>query len=118
MTGTDWSDVRERLALPAVRPKADEVFGAKAHRWTLESPLSPAELAELEAQLGIELPEEYRSFLLHAGRGGAGPAYGLFPLRRVDGRWEREGVHDDDGRRLGFAGWYRRWLDEATAQAG
>lgn len=39
----------------------------------------------------MELPGEYRSFLLEAGRGGAGPAYGLFPLRRKDGRWKWEG---------------------------
>lgn len=39
----------------------------------------------------MRLPGEYRSFLVEAGRGGAGPAYGLFPVRRVDGRWRWEG---------------------------
>ncbi|RKR86014.1 hypothetical protein BDK92_0233 [Micromonospora pisi] len=45
----------------------------------------------MEAQLRVELPDEYRSFLRTVGRGGAGPAYGLFPVRRVDGRWRWEG---------------------------
>lgn len=67
------------------------MFGAGEHGWELEPPLTPAELAELEGQFRVELPAEYRSFLLQAGRGGAGPAYGLFPPRRVDGRWAWEG---------------------------
>ncbi|MEV5767605.1 SMI1/KNR4 family protein [Micromonospora sp. NPDC052213] len=91
MTHTDWSDVRGRLARLAAHPGGDKVFGAHAHRWTLEPPLRAEEMAELEGQLRVELPEEYRSFLLAAGRGGAGPTYGLFPLRRVDGRWAWEG---------------------------
>jgi hypothetical protein len=41
--------------------------------------------------LGIDRPHEYRAFLLQVSRGGAGPAYGLFPLRRVEGRWRWEG---------------------------
>ncbi|HEX5598037.1 MAG TPA: SMI1/KNR4 family protein [Micromonosporaceae bacterium] len=91
MTGTDWWDVRERVAELAAGPDADEVFGVEEHGWLLEPPLSPAELAEVEAQIGVEFPEEYRSFLLQVSRGGAGPAYGLFPLRRVAGRWQWEG---------------------------
>lgn len=91
VTRSDWSDVRERLARLASAPGADEVFGASSHRWKLEPPLSADELAEVETQLQVELPGEYRSFLLAAGRGGAGPTYGLFPLRRLDGRWRWEG---------------------------
>ncbi|MFB9544377.1 SMI1/KNR4 family protein [Micromonospora sagamiensis] len=91
MTTVDWSDVPSRLARLAADPRAGEVFGAGSHGFVLEPPLAVAELAELEAQLRVELPAEYRSFLLAVGRGGAGPAYGLFPLRRVDERWRWEG---------------------------
>ncbi|WP_433265466.1 SMI1/KNR4 family protein [Micromonospora vinacea] len=91
MTRSDWSDVRERLARLAAAPGAPDAFGSSTHRWELEPPLSAEELAEAETQLQVELPSEYRSFLLEAGRGGAGPAYGLFPMRRPDGRWQWEG---------------------------
>ncbi|MCO5998506.1 SMI1/KNR4 family protein [Actinoallomurus rhizosphaericola] len=91
MTPSDWSDVRERLARLAAEAGAGEIFGSRSHRWRLEPPLSAAELDEVEGQLGVELPGEYRPLLSGAGRGGAGPAYGLFPVRRVDGRWRWEG---------------------------
>ncbi|WP_327003616.1 SMI1/KNR4 family protein [Dactylosporangium sp. NBC_01737] len=84
-----WSDVPGRLARLAARPGA--VFGADAHRWRLDAPLTAAELAAVEAQLRVELPAEYRTFLLQAGRGGAGPAYGLFPLLLADGVWRWDG---------------------------
>ncbi|WP_422770592.1 SMI1/KNR4 family protein [Plantactinospora sp. WMMC1484] len=93
MTNIEWSTVRERVTALSRTPP-DRVFGAYGHEWALEPPLRPAELAELEEQLGVRLPEDYRSFLLEVSRGGAGPFYGLFPLRRVDGRW---GWHGDGG---------------------
>lgn len=72
-------------------PASNEVFGALGHKWVLEQPLNHAELAELEAQMGVRLPEDFRTFLLRVGAGGAGPAYGVFPVRRVQGRWRWEG---------------------------
>jgi hypothetical protein len=47
-----------------------EIFGAKSH---------------------CRAPDEYRSFLLQVSHGGAGPGYGLFPLRPVDGCWNWHG---------------------------
>ncbi|WP_324789612.1 SMI1/KNR4 family protein [Streptomyces sp. H51] len=86
-----WAGVRERVAAVGAAAARGEVFGAVGHEWVLEEPLAPAELAELETQTGVRLPEEYRDFLLHVGAGGAGPAYGVFPVRRVRGRWRWEG---------------------------
>jgi hypothetical protein len=86
-----WAGVRERVEAVGAAAGSDGVFGGPSHRWRLADPLSPRALAELEAQTGVRLPEEYRDFLLYVGAGGAGPAHGLFPVRRVGGRWRWEG---------------------------
>ena len=86
----DWPEVVRRVqrlrdAGPA---PIKTVHGASGHRFKFAPRLSEADLAEAEAQFGARLPEDYRSYLLHAGAGGAGPHYGLFPLAQgEDGRW-------------------------------
>lgn len=47
-------------------------------------------MVELEEQIGTWLPPEYRGFLRHVGAGGPGPAYGVAPVRRIDGVWAWE----------------------------
>ncbi|MFG2776166.1 SMI1/KNR4 family protein [Streptomyces sp. NPDC048350] len=91
MTDQEWKGVRQRVEALGASPQSSEVFGALGHEWVLEEPLGHAELAELEEQIQVRLPEEFRSFLVHVGAGGAGPAYGVFPVRRVQGRWRWEG---------------------------
>lgn len=61
-----------------------ETFGSSVHRYRLNAPISPAELAEFEAQHSIVLPEHYRTFVSEFSNGGAGPHYGLFPLGFFD----------------------------------
>lgn len=86
---SDWTGVRERVLALAAAPEAVEVHGAGGHDFQLAEPLTAAELAEIESLLGIELPEDYRTFLTQVGAGGAGPAHGLFPVRRWgDGAWQ------------------------------
>ncbi|MGW4378462.1 SMI1/KNR4 family protein [Kitasatospora sp. NPDC004531] len=103
MTGQTWEGIRERVRALGANPAGARVFGALGHRFALEEPLTAAEVADLEAQAGVVLPEEYREFLLQVGAGGAGPAYGVYPVRRIEGRWRWEGDGADlaDLSRLG-----------------
>jgi hypothetical protein len=56
-------------------------FGAEHHKYRMNPPIAPGELETFEVLHGIRLPEDYRCFLLEVGDGGAGPAYGVLPLR-------------------------------------
>ncbi|MFJ8364037.1 SMI1/KNR4 family protein [Streptomyces sp. NPDC093984] len=82
---SDWTGVRDRVLALAAAPGGDKVFGARAHGFALDAALTAAEVADLEAWLDVDLPEDYRSFLLHVGAGGAGPAYGILPVMRREG---------------------------------
>lgn len=78
-------DFREIVTdLQRVREAGVRVFGSDSHRFKMNPVLSEAEVRAFEAKHKIKLPEDYRLFLLHVGRGGAGPAYGLFNLGEMD----------------------------------
>lgn len=62
---------------------ARTVFGASTHQYCLNAPLAVEDVRRFEAEHGITLPGDYRAFLLRAGDGGAGPYYGLYPLREA-----------------------------------
>ncbi|WP_155368735.1 SMI1/KNR4 family protein [Catellatospora vulcania] len=85
---TDWSGVRERVEALGRHPHRNTIFGADDHQMRLDPPLTADELADLEHRLGVSLPEDYRTFLTQVSAGGAGPAYGVFPVRRDNsGTW-------------------------------
>ena len=71
------------------------VFGSESHRYQLVPPLTEAEVLRVERQVGVPLPADYRQFLTDVGAGGAGPAYGVFPLVERDGIWRWEGDGGD-----------------------
>ena len=62
-----------------------ELFGADAHRFTINPPLRDSEVLAFEESHHISLPSDYRHFLSDIGNGGAGPYYGVFPLGQMDG---------------------------------
>lgn len=85
-TQMDWSTVRERVI--AVEDAERRARGLGPSQYLgFEPVLTPAEIAEVEAQYGVALPDEYRTFLAEVGAGGPGPALHLTSLCRIDGKW-------------------------------
>ena len=84
-THVDWSGVRERVI--AVEEAERRARGREPLSYPLFEPvLTLAEIGEAEAQFGVTLPEEYRTFLAEVGAGGPGPGR-LSPLCRIDSTW-------------------------------
>lgn len=80
----DWdrAEVIERLDfLRRTDPELTR-FGSAAHRYSLNQPLTESEVTAFEARYGLSLPEDYRTFLLEIGDGGAGPFCGIHRLDR------------------------------------
>ncbi len=59
-------------------------FGADQHKFLLRPTLSEEAVGAFESKHRIALPEDYRAFILHAGNGGCGPYYGIYPLEKWD----------------------------------
>lgn len=59
------------------------------HGFKLGPRLRELEISTFEQKVGARLPEAYRQFLLIAGDGGAGPAYGLLPFSK----WSQWAIH-------------------------
>ncbi|MEU7643271.1 SMI1/KNR4 family protein [Streptomyces huasconensis] len=82
-----WTGVRERVLALRSAPNRKAVFGADfhghGHGFDLLPVLTEEQVAAVERHRGVTFPTEYRGFLLEVGAGGAGPDYGLFPVRPV-----------------------------------
>jgi hypothetical protein len=80
-----WSGVRDRV-IAVVEAERRARGRPPSQQPVFEPVLTADEIAEVEAQYGVALPGEYRSFLAEVGAGGPGPGT-LAPLRRVGGKW-------------------------------
>lgn len=72
--------VRQAVALFDARDPERARFGARRHQYRLRAPLAPARLEELERDVNVRFPDDYRAHVLALGDGGAGPYHGLLPL--------------------------------------
>ncbi|BFV57657.1 hypothetical protein KCMC57_up27610 [Kitasatospora sp. CMC57] len=120
-----WPGVREQVLALREAPFLEEVFGARqgfGHEFQLEPPLSEAEVTAAEEELGVSFPSAYRTFLLEVGAGGAGPHYGIFPLRHDEQGWhwaEGRNVRSDNallGEAFPSAAERARWEEELNAR--
>ena len=92
----------ERIAakLDRARRGGFHPFGVESHGFRTHPPLPEADVAAFEAAHGVTLPAGYRAFLTRVADGGAGPAYGMYSLRRSLA--EERGPFDDDFLRTPF----------------
>jgi hypothetical protein len=64
----------------------------------MRAPVTASELQAFEHRTSIQLPDEYREFMLSVGNGGAGPCYGVYRLgvhADANNKWVRwEPGHD------------------------
>ena len=72
--------IPRKLIELAIKDEKREIFGAWNHQYILNPCLSKKEVAQFEAEHNIQLPTDYRAFLLQVGNGGAGPNYGMYRL--------------------------------------
>ena len=77
--------IQQKLAQAKAADKNLEVFGADAHQYHLNPPVSEAEALAFEEKYGVQLPECYRAFMLTVGDANAekkdfiaGPYFGLY----------------------------------------
>jgi hypothetical protein len=88
VTDGAWAGVRARLYDLGGVSNANDTW-PYIGEVLLESPLSPADMEDLESWLGVRLPSDYREFLTQVTVGGVGPYDGLRPVRRLAaGGWE------------------------------
>lgn len=89
--------------------------GAQTDKYELQERLSESEVLRFEARQGIQLPAEYRQFLLQVGNGGAGPYHGLSRLGEFAGMsWEElPGLVGDLAASFPYT---ERWNEDSLSQ--
>ena len=76
------------------RHDARRLYGnSHYHQYRLGPPLDEATLVRFESAFGVQIPEDYRSFLKHVGDGGPGPGTGLHALSYPRGSFEEGGLN-------------------------
>ncbi|QGK74755.1 SMI1/KNR4 family protein [Flavobacterium sp. SLB02] len=84
--------IKKKLLIAKNTDKDLKVFGADSHKYFLGETANSDQILKFEKDYNLELPEDYKAFLLHIGNGGisyadsaAGPGYGIYPLgKNVD----------------------------------
>ena len=79
--------IKNKLLQAKEADKRLKVFGADRHAYIVHKPATLDRVMNFEQQYSVELPDCYKSFILHIGNGGtgyqksaAGPSYGIYPF--------------------------------------
>lgn len=74
------ASIRSRLNKLRDIDQQFSLYGARKHKYQLNAPLEEAVISTFEERFRIRLPEDYKSFLMLVGNGGAGPFNGMEKL--------------------------------------
>ena len=79
--------IKNKLLQAKEKDELFKVFGAGSHKYEINHPINISQIDAFEHYYGVQLPECYKSFLLHIGSGGrsyqnsgAGPFFGIYPF--------------------------------------
>lgn len=81
------SEIKDKLRELRQIDKNFEVFGAASHEYQFNEPIPIEKLNKFEEKFEVELPKDYKAFISEIGNGGAGPYYGIHPLKRNLGKF-------------------------------
>lgn len=73
--------IKEKLEAAKRADKECKVFSSKDHQYNWNKPITKDELADFEKLNHVSLPSEFSLFLTELGNGGAGPYYGIYPIK-------------------------------------
>lgn len=65
--------------------KNKDIFGANSLKYVINPPMTTEAIEQFEQQHRVQIPSDYRDYLLTIGDVGAGPFYGLMRLEDNDG---------------------------------
>lgn len=88
-------EIKEKIDVLKKLDSNFTIFGASSHKYELLPTLSLKEIENFEAQYEIQLPIDYKAFVSQIGNGGAGPFYGILPLKRKLEAFEPENSFGD-----------------------
>jgi uncharacterized protein (TIGR02996 family) len=87
-----WRKLMLRASFPEIRKMVAEldehdpdrtIFASDHHQYHLNRRLTAKRVEQIETRIGCRLPEQYRRFVTEFADGGAGPDYGVKPLRAL-----------------------------------
>lgn len=92
----DPTGVRALVARLRAADPSRSIFGANGHHFEFRARIKERDLVAWERRHRVDLPSDYRAYLLELGNGGAGPYYGIHPLGMWDGdRRELEPIDEE-----------------------